>query len=39
MNIDDVETKYLTNNQVEELSESEKYHLIVRLMAKEESLK
>ncbi len=36
MNIDELETQYLTENQIEELSESEKYHLIVRIMAAKE---
>lgn len=37
MNIDEIETKYLTPNQIEELSQSEKEHLLVRLMIKEEN--
>lgn len=36
MNIDELETIYLTENQIEELSESEKVHLITRLMAAKE---
>lgn len=37
MNIDEIETKYLAPNQIEELSQSEKEHLLVRLMIKEEN--
>lgn len=39
MNIDKLETEYLSENQVSELSESEKYYLIVHLMADMESKK
>lgn len=36
MDIKKLEQEYLTKNQIAELSESEKYHLIVRLMAERE---